>query len=201
MTRPSRHRPITLIAISVLIATACGNAPSSPSPSPSSGPTASASPAPTTSGSAGFDAVYAEVNQQVRAIRGLEEKKPVTPTILSTEELSEVIRTTFDQDYPPAQVAADEMLYKGLGLITQDADLEAIFVDLLESQVAGLYDPAAEKLYVVSKEGGVGPGRAGLLLARVRPRPAGSALRPGGRHRWARGPVRPTPRPPVARRR
>ena len=157
MTRPSRHRPITLIAISVLIATACGNAPSSPSPSPSSGPTASASPAPTTSGSAGFDAVYAEVNQQVRAIRGLEEKKPVTPTILSTEELSEVIRTTFDQDYPPAQVAADEMLYKGLGLITQDADLEAIFVDLLESQVAGLYDPAAEKLYVVSKEGGVGP--------------------------------------------
>ncbi len=71
--------------------------------------------------------------------------------------MSEVIRTTFDQDYPPAQVAADEQLYKGLGLIAEDAELEAVFVDLLESQVAGLYDPVAEKLYVVSKEGGVGP--------------------------------------------
>ena len=134
---------------------ACGSPPSSPSPTPS--PTTSTAPSATASGSASTDAVYAEINQQVRAIRGLEEKKPVTPTILSPEELSEVIRTTFDQDYPPAQVAADEQLYKGLGLIAANADLEAIFVDLLESQVAGLYDPVAEKLYVVSKEGGVGP--------------------------------------------
>jgi hypothetical protein len=157
MTRPSRHRTIALSAIAALILAACGNPPASPSPSPTSSPTASAAPSPTASGSAALDAVYAEINQQVQAIRGLEEKKPVTPTILSPEELSEVIRTTFDQDYPPAQVAADELLYKGLGLISADADLEAIFVDLLESQVAGLYDPVAEKLYVVSKEGGVGP--------------------------------------------
>lgn len=144
-------------AIAALLVTACGNPPSSPSPSPSSSPTASAAPSPSASGSASLDAIYAEINQQVRAIRGLEEKKPVTPTLLLPAELSGVIRTTFDQDYPPAQVAADEQLYKGLGLITADADLEAIFVDLLESQVAGLYDPVAEKLYVVSKEGGVGP--------------------------------------------
>lgn len=144
-------------AVAALIVGACGNAPASPSPSPSASATASAAPSPSASGSASVDAIYAEINQQVRAIRGLDEKKPVTPTLLSTEELSEVIRSTFDQDYPPAQVAADEQLYKGLGLIPADADLEAIFVDLLESQVAGLYDPAAEKLYVVSKEGGVGP--------------------------------------------
>jgi hypothetical protein len=152
MTRPSRHRTIALSATVALILAACGNPPASPSPSPTT-----AAPSPTASGSASLDAIYAEINQQVQAIRGLEEKKPVTPTILSPQELSEVIRTTFDQDYPPAQVAADEQLYKGLGLIAEDADLEAVFVDLLESQVAGLYDPVAEKLYVVSKEGGVGP--------------------------------------------
>src|SRR5688572_16887135 len=157
MTRPARHRSILLSAIAALSVAACGSPPSSPSPSPSPSPSISVAPSPTASGSASLDEVYAEINQQVQAIRGLEEKKPVTPTILSPEELSEVIRTTFDQDYPPAQVAADEQLYKGLGLIAADADLEAIFVDLLESQVAGLYDPVAEKLYVVSKEGGVGP--------------------------------------------
>lgn len=157
MTRLARHRSIALSAVAVLLVAACGNAPASPSPSPTASPTASAAPSPSASGSASLDAIYAEINQQVSAIRGLDEKKPVTPTLLSTEELSQVIRTTFDQDYPPAQVAADEQLYKALGLIPADADLEAIFVDLLESQVAGLYDPVAEKLYVVSKEGGVGP--------------------------------------------
>jgi hypothetical protein len=157
MTRLSRHRSIALSAVAALSVAACGSAPASPSPSPSASSTAAAAPSPSASGSVSVDAIYAEINQQVRAIRGLDEKKPVTPTLLSTEELSEVIRATFDQDYPPAQVAADEQLYKGLGLIAADADLQAIFIDLLESQVAGLYDPVAEKLYVVSKEGGVGP--------------------------------------------
>ena len=120
-------------------------------------PSPSAAPSPTPAGSADVDALYAEINEQVRAIRGLDEKKPIAPTIVSPEELSTVIRTTFDHDYPPAQVAADEQLYKGLGLIPMDADLEAIFVDLLESQVAGLYDPVTDGLYVLSKEGGVGP--------------------------------------------
>jgi hypothetical protein len=157
MTRPALHRSIALTALAAVVVAACGNTPSSPSASPTSSPAGSATPAPTAAGSADLDAVYAEVNQQVQAIRGLDEQKPITPTLLSTEDLSQVIRTTFDQDYPPAQVAADEQLYKGLGLIAADADLEATFVDLLESQVAGLYDPVAEKLYVVSKEGAVGP--------------------------------------------
>ncbi len=157
MTRLSRHRSIALSAAAALIVTACGSPPASPSPSPSASSPATVAPSPSASGSASVDAIYTEINQQVRAIRGLDEKKPVTPTLLSSEELSDVIRLTFDQDYPPAQVAADEQLYKGLGLIAADADLEAIFVDLLESQVAGLYDPVAEKLYVVSKEGTVGP--------------------------------------------
>lgn len=156
MTRSSRHRTVAISAIAALVA-ACANATPSPTPAPTPSPTASVVPSATPSGSASLDAVYAEINQQVQAIRGLDEKKPITPTLLSPQDLSGVIRTTFDQDYPPAQVAADEMLYKGLGLIDEDADLEAVFVDLLESQVAGLYDPVAEKLYVVSKEGEVGP--------------------------------------------
>src|SRR6202008_1744154 len=37
------------------------------------------------------------------------------------------------------------------------ARLADVFVKLLESQVGGLYVPSDKKLYVVSKEGGVGP--------------------------------------------
>ena len=121
-----------------LVVAACGNAAPSASPTATLAPSPSSAASPTPAGSADVEAVYAEINEQVRAIRGLDEKKPIAPTIVSPAELSTVIRTTFDHDYPPEQVAADEMLYKGLGLIGMDADLGAIFVDLLESQVAGL---------------------------------------------------------------
>jgi len=53
-------------------------------------------------------------------------------------------------------VAADEQLYHGLGLLPKDDKLADVYIDLLSSQVAGLYDPVKEKLYVVSKAGGVG---------------------------------------------
>jgi hypothetical protein len=71
--------------------------------------------------------------------------------------MGQVLRTSFDEDYPPEQVAADEQLYHGLGLLPKDQKLADAYIDLLSSQVAGLYDPVQKKLYVVSKEGGVGP--------------------------------------------
>jgi hypothetical protein len=156
MSRPRRHPSIALIGLAALAVAACGNASPSATPTATPAPTPTTAPSSSPAASADVDAVYAQINEQVQAIRGLDEKKPIEPTILSPANLSTVIRTTFDQDYPPEQVAADEQLYKGLGLIEMDADLEAIFVDLLESQVAGLYDPVAEKLYVLSKEGSVG---------------------------------------------
>jgi hypothetical protein len=101
--------------------------------------------------------VYADINEQVRAIRGLEEKTPIEPTIVSQDEMTDVIRASFDEDYPPDELAADERLYHGLGLLPKDAKLKDVYIDLLESQVAGLYDPIRKKLYVVSKGGDVGP--------------------------------------------
>ena len=124
MSRPSRLSPIALAAATALVVAACGNATPAASPTATPVPSPSTASSPTPAGSADVDAVYAEINEQVRAIRGLDEKKPIAPTIVSPAELSTVIRTTFDHDYPPAQVAADEQLYKGLGLIPMDADLE-----------------------------------------------------------------------------
>ena len=162
MYRPSLRHPVHLIAAVSLIAAACAGPAPSPSTSPGASPASSADPSasggasPSPSGSASEDAIYAEINEQVRAIRGLDEKKPVVPTIASPDELAEVIQKAFDEDYPAEQVAADEALYKGLGLLPEDAKLDEVYVDLLESQVAGLYDPVSESLYVVSKQGGVG---------------------------------------------
>jgi hypothetical protein len=147
---------IAAAALIGVVAAGCGGpSPSvSPSASASSAPPSSASP--TAAGSVDPATTYAQINEQVRQIRGLEEKKPIEPTIVSQDEMTEVLKTSFGEDYPPDQVAADEQLYHGLGLLPKDQKLADTYIDLLSSQVAGLYDPAKEKLYVVSKEGGVG---------------------------------------------
>jgi hypothetical protein len=152
-------RPVVTAAIVALIVAACGSSTPSASPSspPSSSPSASAPAAsPSASASGGDTAVYAEINEQVRAIRGLQEKQPIEPTIVSPDEMTQVLKDSFSEDYPPEQVAADEQLYHGLGLLPKEDKLADLYIDLLSSQVAGLYDPIKKKLYVVSKEGGVG---------------------------------------------
>lgn len=155
-TLPRSIGASAVAAVLAFVAAACGNATPSPSPSPSSSPRASASASPTPGDSADLAGVYAQINEQVRAMRGLEEKSPVAPTIVSPEEMTEVVKTSFDEDYPPGEVAADERLYHGLGLLAKDQKLKDVYIDLLSSQVAGLYDPIRDKLYVVSKAGDVG---------------------------------------------
>jgi hypothetical protein len=70
--------------------------------------------------------------------------------------MAEILRASIAEDAPPELLAAYERLYVGMGLMAETDDLAAVYVDLLESQVAGLYVPADELLYVVSKEGEVG---------------------------------------------
>lgn len=157
MTRPTARTLLVGLAIVALVAAACNAVTPSPSPSPS--PTPTPTPASTATPGASQDAaaIYRLVNDQVRAIRGLTETTPVEPQIVSKDELGKVIRESFDHDYPPEQVAADERLYHGLGLLPADQKLADVFVDLLESQVAGLYDAVTNGLYVRSEEGQVGP--------------------------------------------
>jgi hypothetical protein len=151
MTRSLPRRTFALLAVP-LLAWACATT-VSPSPSPS--PTPSVEPTPASSQD--LQAVYLQINAQVQAIRGLDELKPIVPKFVSHDELNKVLQDSLNRDYPPDKIAVDEALYKALGLLPEDAKLADVFTDLLESQVGGLYDPATESLYVLSKEGGVGP--------------------------------------------
>ena len=131
-----------------LAATASPAAPSSPAPSgPAAGsPSASA-------GASSADAIYDAVESQVVAIRGLQPKRPVARQFIDEAELRTILTTEFDQDTPPAYLAANERLYKALGLIPADANLRTLALDLLSSGVAAFYRDDQSKLYVVSKSG------------------------------------------------
>jgi hypothetical protein len=154
-----------LALLSVFVFAACG--PSNPSASPSAAATpnpsastaAPSASAVASSGSANeaADATYDAVEQQVIGIRGLKPSRPVQRQFIDEAELRTLITQQFDKDTPPAYLAANEQLYKALGLIPATTNLRDLSLDLLSGGVAGFYRSDEGKLYVVSKSGQPGP--------------------------------------------
>ena len=162
LRRPPRLRLPALLAAFALAIAACG--PSVPTASPTGGasPTASpsaATPSPTASPSIAQDPqeIYAAIEEQVLAIRGLEAKTPVDPKILDDAGIKKFVKDSFTKDNPPELIEANERMLKTMGLIEPDASLSDLYIELLGSQVAGLYSPDDKQLYVVSKSGALGP--------------------------------------------
>ncbi|MGH2512204.1 MAG: hypothetical protein ACRDGQ_05915 [Candidatus Limnocylindrales bacterium] len=120
-------------------------------PSPSAGAGASAAPTPDN------DAIFAGIETAVQQIRQLTKTANVARRILTEAQLADLISASFDKSNPPALVAANEQLLKALGLLPLSASLKDLDVQLLSSQVAGLYDPDTKTMDVVSKTGTLGP--------------------------------------------
>jgi hypothetical protein len=122
-------------------------------PSPSSSPaSASASPA------ASIDeaAVYRQIEDQVVALRGLPAKRRLEPTILDEAQLRVRIEAQFRAENPPAEIAASQATLVAMALLPPGTSLADLYVNLLGSQVAGYYDPAAKQIYVVARTGQIG---------------------------------------------
>ena len=145
--RGAAARSAFVVVLSMVIA-GCGIL--GPAPS-ATGPTASPTtpPDPAT--------VYATIEEEVRAIRGLEENVAVQPGMLDEAALTDYVKVQFRKNNPPELVEANERQLKVLGLFPADASLEDLYIGLLSSQVAGLYNPKDKKLYVVSRSGALGP--------------------------------------------
>jgi hypothetical protein len=158
---PRRPRPQSVFAfVLCLILIGCGTAGPTLSPTTSAPASASATPAtpagsPTTPPDPAT--VYAAIEEQVRALRGLQAKVPVDPKVLDEAALGKYIQDSFRRDNPPQLIKANERLLKGLGLLPPDASLEKLYIDLLSGAVAGLYNPKDKQLYVISKSGALGP--------------------------------------------
>ncbi len=161
-TAPRRPRGFGLVLVSlVLIVAACGASGPTGSPAGSASPAASppASPGASPLATPVVDpaTVYRSIEGQVQAIRGLTAKQPVDPKILDDAGIRKITADSFAKSNPPDTVAANERILKAMGLLPPDASLSDLYLRLLGSQVAGLYDPDAKTLYVVSRSGGLGP--------------------------------------------
>jgi hypothetical protein len=168
--RAAARSAVAIAAIALTLA-ACGQAnqptpsltPTSSSsaatsqPSPSARASTSPSAAPSPLSSAELASLYQTIEDQVVTIRQLQPKSPVAPTLLDDAGIKKLTRDQFDKDNPPALVDANQRMYQVLGMLPPDASLHDLYVELLGSQVAGLYSPDDKHLYVVTRSGAVGP--------------------------------------------
>jgi hypothetical protein len=144
-------RLLALVAAAALFFAACD--PAAPSPTPTASPSSSPSSAPPSAvSSAAADAIYDAIEAQVLELRGLKPVDVKRETI-DGEALKAFNVESFDEDNPPDYVAASERLYEVFGLMELDQSLRQLFLDLIDSQVAGFYKPDDKALYVVSRTG------------------------------------------------
>ncbi len=146
------------LAAVVLLVAACGTAdPSSPATttpttSPAGTPAASSDPiaSPSLTAPADLAALYAQIEEQVIKLRGLQPKTPVARNVVDKAGLRDLMTRKYREETPAALVKAAETLYKELLLMPQDASLDELFIDLYSSSAAGLYDDKTKQLYVIS---------------------------------------------------
>lgn len=115
------------------------------------------SPTPTSDANDPNADTYATIESQVEDLRGLSATTPVERGVFDTAGLCAYLRDSFRRDNPEDLIRSTGVLYKALGLVPQDASLEQLYLDLLTSQVAGLYDDETKHMYVVSQSGAIGP--------------------------------------------
>jgi hypothetical protein len=90
-------------------------------------------------------------------IRQLDAPSRVDPEILDADQLRANLQAEFDKSNPAARLALAERIDKALGLLSADASLRSAMLELQNSQVIGYYDPAVDRLFIVSRAGGLGP--------------------------------------------
>lgn len=156
-------------------ATATGPAGSGPAPSGSASAQGSTAPAASPSGTFTCDAsvtgapavsdatdpngpTYTAIEGQVQDLRGIRETSPVQRAVFDQAGLCAYLRGYLAEEQPADLVAATQTLYKHLLLMPENASLQQLYLDMLSSQVVGKYDDKTKTMYVLSKDGKIGPG-------------------------------------------
>lgn len=87
---------------------------------------------------------------QTEKTRGLTFKSPVETNFMTRADLTKYQTDAFNKDNPAENVTRDEKILKVFGFAPKDFSYAKTYIDLLNEQVIGFYDPRTKKLYIVS---------------------------------------------------
>jgi hypothetical protein len=90
-----------------------------------------------------------ELVPEVERAVGRPFKTPPRVEVQPRADVRKYIERQYTDPRAQRELAGQETAYKRLGLIPETLDLRALFLELLEEQVVGYYDPKSKVLYVV----------------------------------------------------
>ncbi len=89
------------------------------------------------------------VTPAVEEIRGLKFKRPVAVKLVDDKTAREHFKARIAAQNPEAKLLSDERAYAQLGLIPAGARLLSSFLDILDEQAGGYYDPELDTFFVL----------------------------------------------------
>ena len=89
-----------------------------------------------------------DVLKDTSAIRQLSILRPVQSSAQSRAEIERALIKSLDEDTTPAEIHADEVTLKKLGLAPADFQYRALMLRVLTEQVAGYYDPKTRQFHL-----------------------------------------------------
>ncbi len=118
-----------------------------------------AAPEPTTTVAeqvAALEKLTSRTQANVAKLRGVGADLEVNTEFTTRENLASITRGFFKRESLRQQVFEAEELYKALGLMAEEQELEDILVGIQTQQVSALFDDQAEKVYVISDAAKIG---------------------------------------------
>lgn len=95
--------------------------------------------------------IWAKIETNVTALRGLELLSPIEPNLVSRTELSQRYREDFFTYYSREEADRDVQVFYAFDFISLDYDLYRRYLQYLGDNIAGYYDPATEEFVVVNR--------------------------------------------------
>lgn len=136
------------IALCLALVTGCVDISPKPSPTNSLSPTSAPTAQPTSELSNQVDAVVATVP----AVRELDPTRDVPYELITREQFIDDLVELTDAEIPVEARRAEERLYKRLGLLAEDADLDALILKLYGAQVLAYYQPENGHFYLIGDD-------------------------------------------------
>ena len=97
-------------------------------------------------------AQMAGLEQITQTLRGLKAKAPVEHRFPTRQQTIDYLKASYDREFPAEKFAQLKQFYVALGLLPADIDLQSVYLGLLDSQVAGYYDPDTKTMNVIEPD-------------------------------------------------
>lgn len=120
-------------------------------------PAASATVSPTAVASGADLQAFAQIESQVRALRELPAPDIGSPEVITRDQLGAEVDNILDETWTAEELRRANLMLTAMGLLQPGQDLRALTAELLSGQVLGFYDPARQRMVVVS-DSGLSPG-------------------------------------------